>query len=381
MLLQPVLPFPFRFCPHCLRCRSHPCPSRRADLPALFWRGLCPHSPHFGPAGGGTKPRPCRKGHFLPAPALWNLRRGGPAAARHCFNFALKRLDLLLYRNQFSQLFNRQVLQWCHNFTQGASPPGRLSSQDATPFSRRAFSITAIMACHAALFFRRFFGADPSFRPKFRIAAKAPSPPASASNAACGSPAMRNIFSGVNFRGSFMDLRSFSRPRLMSMAEAPLFAGPTPIIHISINWMKQTPADIAGKVSAVPLEPCLLLSTWRVISPAAAGQVAGYARPVWNSTFATPALASPTFGLTLNHNVSFPFGFRGITRFALCYYGATPKILQPRPKMVAIAGIPSRIAKDTTMKNPPIPLAPATPKNKPVHQIRLGAVSASIWRQ
>ena len=167
MLLQPVLPFPFRFCPPCLRCRSHPCPSRRADLPALFWRGLCPHSPHFGPAGGGTKPRPCRKGHFLPAPALWNLRRGGPAAARHCFNFALKRLDLLFYRNQFSQLFNRQVLQWCHNFTQGASPPGRLSSQDATPFSRRAFSITAIMACHAALFFRRFFGATRLFALNF----------------------------------------------------------------------------------------------------------------------------------------------------------------------------------------------------------------------
>jgi hypothetical protein len=152
-------------------------------------------------------------------------------------------------------------------------------------------------------------------------------------------------------------LRIFSRPRLMSMAEAPLFAGPTPIIRISINWMKRTPAGIAGKVSAVPLEPCLLLSTWRVISPAAARQVAGCARPVWNSTFAAPALAPPTFPtsttaplapttfrLTLNHNVSFPFGFRGITRFPLCYYGATPK-------------------------------------NKPVHQIRQGAVSASIWRQ
>jgi hypothetical protein len=37
--------------------------------------------------------------------------------------------------------------------------------------------------------------------------------------------------------------------------------------------------------------------------------------------------------------------------------------------------------KYTTMKNQPPPPAPAKPANKPVHHIRQGAVSASIWRQ
>jgi hypothetical protein len=51
----------------------------------------------------------------------------------------LKRLDLFLDRNYFSQLFNRQDLQWYHYFAQGAPPTGFVSSHDALrPLGPRA---------------------------------------------------------------------------------------------------------------------------------------------------------------------------------------------------------------------------------------------------
>jgi hypothetical protein len=63
----------------------------------------------------------------------------------------------------------------------------------------------AIIASHAALFFRRFLGAE-SFLPlALPTATPAPALPPGASNAASGSAAMRNNSCGVNFRGSVMD--------------------------------------------------------------------------------------------------------------------------------------------------------------------------------
>ena len=130
--LQPILPFRLGLGPPCFRRSRHSRPASGAYLPPLLWRGLCFRGPHFSPTGGSSDPPPLHKGHFLAAPALWNLGRGELAAAGDCFDLPLKRLDLFLDRNHFSQLFNSQVLQWCHNFAQGASPPGVMSRNSAS---------------------------------------------------------------------------------------------------------------------------------------------------------------------------------------------------------------------------------------------------------
>jgi len=132
--LQPVLPFRFRLRPPCPGGGSHPRSADRAHFSPLFWSGLLLRGPHFGPTGGNSDASGFRTGHFLSAPAF--TRSGGPAAARDCFDLALKRFDLLLYRNQFSQLLDGQVLQSCHICGQAALPPRFMSRKDAPQTGR-----------------------------------------------------------------------------------------------------------------------------------------------------------------------------------------------------------------------------------------------------
>jgi hypothetical protein len=43
----------------------------------------------------------------------------------------LKRFDFFFYRDQFTELFNRQDLQFCHILAEAAAPPGLMSREDA----------------------------------------------------------------------------------------------------------------------------------------------------------------------------------------------------------------------------------------------------------
>jgi len=163
--LQRVLPRRFCLRPSCPCGCGHPCPPDGADLPALLWSGLGFCGPHFCPAGGNGDAGGLGTGHFLSAPAFRNPRRGGPAAARDGFDLAFERLDLFFYRNQFLQLFNRQVLEWCHNSAQGAPPPAWMSRNVAPESAGSKTSFVFVLQSTRLVHFREGFTTDSPARP------------------------------------------------------------------------------------------------------------------------------------------------------------------------------------------------------------------------
>ena len=184
----------------------------------------------------------------------------------------------------------------------------------------------AIITSHAALIFRRFLGPKPSLTREFPVALLAPVLPASASNAASGSAALRNNSSGVNLCGSVMDSRSLSRLQLLARPD-------------SINRFCWTPAPPTGAGALFLLAPS------RAISPAAAGRIAGCARPI-----SAAALAPTTFGLTSNHNVSFPFEFPGESRD--CPLAITARLPKSCSSFQVCHAQPVQIGQPAPVKNP-----------------------------
>jgi len=133
MELKSALALGFRFGPPFLCGGRQPCSRCGAHLSALFWLGFCVCGPRFSPPGGNSNARGFGTRHFSCARRF--IGSGRLAAPSNCFDLALKRLDLFLYQNQFSQLFNSQVLQWCHIIREGCFATG-LTVKSRSPLQR-----------------------------------------------------------------------------------------------------------------------------------------------------------------------------------------------------------------------------------------------------